>query len=265
MKFAQFVLMLVAITLVPSMAWSATTTLTASKDNTIYQSSNSVSAGGAAGIYSGTNSTGSIRRGLIAFDIVGSIPSGSTITNAQLTLYLGTTSNNNSVTIGLHKLNKDWGEGTAGSTNLSVNGGGMGFAASTGDATWSHAKLGTDTWTNPGATGDFNPTASATAAVTGPAETSYTWNSTANFVADVQSWLDTPASNFGWTIINASEATANSTKTFYSRQATQNSTNTPNSLDLSWRPALTITYVPEPSTCALFLLAAPWVFVLRRR
>jgi hypothetical protein len=100
----------------------------------------------------------------------------------------------------------------------------------------------THAWTNPGAVGDFNPTASATTSVTGPVDTPYTWTSTPALVADVQSWLNTPATNFGWLLFNTNEATIRSLKAFYSRNATQDSSNLPNSLDPAWRPSLEVTY-----------------------
>jgi hypothetical protein len=261
MRFITLLLLLVA----PVSAWSATVTINASKDNTIYQSNSSFSAGGAAGIFSGANGQGSPRRGLLAFDVAANVPAGSVITSAQLTMYLGAISNSTSATIGLHTLTKDWGEGTAGSSTLSVNGGGAGFAASPGDATWSDAKLGSVPWTSAGATGNFNAVASATTSIGGPVDTPFTWSSTAALVADVQNWLDSPATNFGWAIVNANEGTSSSVKAFYSRSATQNSSNVPNSLDLTWRPALTITYIPEPNGILLLIVAGQVLFFLRRR
>src|SRR5687767_8728810 len=108
----------------------------ASRDNTIYQSATNNSAGGAAGIFVGSNGQGSPRRGLIAFDIAGNVPTGATITAANVRIVLGLAANSANVTIGLHWLNVDWGEGNAGSTTIPVSGGGNGFAAANGDATW---------------------------------------------------------------------------------------------------------------------------------
>ncbi len=77
--------------------------------------------------------------------------------------------------------------------------------------------LGTVSWTAAGATGDFTATASATTSVSGPDNAPFTWPSTATMIADVQSWLDTPATNFGWALINVQEETIRSQKVFYSR------------------------------------------------
>jgi hypothetical protein len=242
MKCFNFAASVLAVLLLPHVARPITVTIGAIKDNTIFQSNSNNSAGGFAGIFSGANGQGSPRRGLIAFDIAGNVPGGSVITAAQLTLYLGNSPNNDAQMIGLYKLTRDWGEGTAGSSSLSIGGGGSGFAASPGDATWSDAMLGSVPWTGLGAAGDFNMVASATAPVTGPIDTPFTWTSTVALVDDVQSWLDDDATNFGWALVNANEAASQSVKAFYSREATQDSSGVPNSLDPAWRPSLTVTY-----------------------
>jgi hypothetical protein len=245
--------------------FAATANIPALKDTAIFQSNSNNSGGGSPGIHVGTNGQGFIHRGLIAFDIAGSIPLGATITSAELTMYLGNAPNTTSRTIGLHKLAKDWGEGTAGSSSPGISGTGAGFPASPGDATWSHATLGSIAWTNPGATGDFNPVASASLAVGGPDDTGHTWLSTPTLVSDVQSWLDNPAGNFGWALVNASEGANQTQKVFYSRSATQNSSGVPNSLDPTWHPTLTVAYVPEPATALLLFVWLPMLLFARKR
>lgn len=235
-------LLLVAFIGLPITARGAVNTVNAAKDNTIFQSNSLNSAGGWVGITAGTNTQGSPRRGLIAFDIAANVPAGSIITAAQLTLYLGDVSSSTSQIVGLHKLAKDWGEGTANNSSPSFSGTGQGATASPGDATWSHAMLGTVAWSNPGATGDFDAVPTASTSVGGPVDVSFTWTSSA-MIGDLQSWLDAPATNFGWALINEGEATSRSQKTFYSREATQNSSGVANSLDPSWRPSLAITYL----------------------
>ncbi|HEX5471125.1 MAG TPA: DNRLRE domain-containing protein [Lacipirellulaceae bacterium] len=242
MKPVYLVASLLVVLLVPQVARPITVTIGAMKDNTIFQSNSNNSAGGSAGIFSGANGQSSTRRGLIAFDIAGNVPAGSVITGAQLSLYLGNAPNSNVQTIGLYKLTKNWGEGTAGSSIATVGGSGAGFPASPGDATWSDAEFGSVPWSSPGGTGDFDPVASATAFVGGPVDTQFTWTSTTALIDDVQSWLDDSATNFGWVLVNANESTNQSVKAFYSREATQDSSGVPNSLDPSWRPSLAVTY-----------------------
>jgi hypothetical protein len=101
--------------------------------------------------------------------------------------------------------------------------------------------------------------------VGGAEDTGHTWLSTPALVSDVQSWLDNPAANFGWALVNATEDSNQTQKVFYSRSATQNSSGVPNSLDLSWRPTLTVTYVPEPGTALLLVVSLPLVLIARKR
>jgi hypothetical protein len=248
-------------------AWCDSVTISASKDNTIFQNSTGNSSGGAAALFSGAvaaSQNGSPRRALIAFDVAASVPAGATIDSAQLTLTLALTGGPGTRTIGLHRLTADWGEGTAGSSNPSPIGSGGGYAAAAGDATWTARFFGSSLWTNPGANGDFNATASASAAIGATTETAYSWLSTPAMVSDIQSWLDNPATNFGWAMINTNEVTLATVKAFYSRSATEDTGGNP--LSLSARPSLTINYtIPEPATAVLLLFGGPLLFGARRR
>jgi hypothetical protein len=164
--------------------------------------------------------------------------------------------------VGVHRLTADWGEGTAGSSTPTVRTSGNGFTASPGDATWNARYHAMTPWSSPGATGDFVTTASASAIITDEVEASFTWLSTPAMVADVQTWLDFPATNFGWALINADETNIATVKAFYSRSATVNAGGDP--LGPASLPALTITYtIPEP--CGLVLIAAALPTLLFRR
>src|SRR5258708_765354 len=59
-------------------------TLTPLRDNTIFSESNSLSNGAGGGLFAGNTNNGATRRALLAFDVAGSVPAGSTITGAQL-------------------------------------------------------------------------------------------------------------------------------------------------------------------------------------
>ena len=243
---------------------AATTSIPASRDTSIYQNSPNNSAGGAAGIFAGTNGQGSPRRGMIKFDVASIVPAGARIIAADLRMYLGNASNLTALrTIGIHQLNVDWGEGVSGSSNPAIGGGGNGFAAGAGDATWNERLSGSASWASPGATGDFNPVASATTTAGRALDSPFFWLSTPRLVSDVQGWLDAPATNFGWALVNTNEISPQTVRVFYSSEATQTSTGAP--LDPSWRPMLFVTFViPEPATVVLLALAAPLVFGRRR-
>jgi hypothetical protein len=257
------------LSLVANPAWADNTaTLGASKDNTMFENVPNNSGGGAAGIFVGTNNTPSKRRGLLEFDIAAGLPAGVTITGVELSMYLANAPNQNNQTIGLHRLNLDWGENPNDTSSPAVNGAGNGVAALPGDATWNANFFGSSTWPTPGAAGSFNAIASGTALVGGPTENQHKWLSTPALISDVQNWLDNPASNFGWAFINANELSVQTFKAFYSRQATLNNGGTgPNAAPINpaWRPQLTVTYIPEPNTVLLLLVAGPLIFHVRRR
>jgi hypothetical protein len=206
----------------PSMGMG-TVTLSPSKDNTLIQNTTgSLSNGmgfqffaGRVGFMGGLTN----RRGMIAFDIAGSVPAGATITSASLTLHLSL-SNTGAQNVSLHVLTKDWGEGT------SASGGGSGDMATEGDATWLHTFFDTSFWDEPG--GDFEAPALATTSVAAPGF--YTWTSP-ELVASVQAWLADPASNFGWIVVG-NEAWVQTSKGFASRE---------NPI-AAQRPALTVEY-----------------------
>ena len=81
---------------------------------------------------------------------------------------------------------------------------GKGDDSEPNDATWIHTFYPGSFWTTPG--GDFDATASGSTSVDG--EGSYSWGSTAQMVADVQGWLDTPANNHGWILIGPEDVQA---------------------------------------------------------
>jgi hypothetical protein len=231
---------LVTAALAPAAMGSA---FSASQDNTLYQDgTGSLSSGAGPTMFAGLTSQGSIRRGLVSFD-VSSIPAGSTITGVTLTMFMSQTTAG-AVNVSLHRVLDSWGEGTS---NAGINGG-AGAAATASDATWLHRFFNTTLWTTAG--GDFDPAVSAVTSVNGIA--SYTWSST-QMIAEVQAWVDGTQGNFGW-LIQGDESTAGSTKRFVTREGTT----------VSQRPALDITYVPAPASAGV-LLGALGMAARRRR
>ncbi len=196
------------------------------KDNTLVESaSGAFSNGVGMHVFVGNTNQNSDRRrrAVIAFDIAGNIPSGATIQSVSLRMNMSRTRSSTVRTISLHRLLADWGEGTS-----DAGGGEGGGAPSTsGDATWIHTFFNTAFWATPG--GNFVPTSSASIGVGSTG--SYTWQSTSDLVADVQGWVDNPATNFGWILIG-DEETAATSKRFDSRQ---------NAVTAN-RPLLTVTY-----------------------
>ncbi len=211
-----------------STARADTVSLEPAKDNTLYQNPTGARSNGAgAFMFAGRNSQSmnSIRHGLLAFDVAGSIPLGATIVSASLTM---TTKSNSSgsTNIALHRVTAEWGEGAS---DAGIPGGG-GASSAAGDATWIHTSFNSDMWGQPG--GDFEAASSAAAPVVGVGPV--TWTSTAALVADVQMWLDAPAANFGWILVG--DETAGGTATRYATRE-----NSP----AEERPRLTVDFVPR--------------------
>lgn len=194
--------------------------MTADRDNSIY-SEHPANSNGLGDLFAGliANFSGT-RRALIRFDL-SLLPPGATVTSAAVTMEVNKVGNptGGNFDFTLHRLTRDWGEGTSAGT-------GTGAPASTGEATWQESSFGGQAWTNPG--GDFVAAASATTSVGGL--DFHTWNS-AGLAADVQGWLNQPATRFGW-ILRGNE-TIPSAKIFSSR-------NSPNG------PVLTVGYYPPP-------------------
>lgn len=240
-------------------------TLGADKDNAIINGANvNNSNGGAPAFFSGTDGNSAIHRALISFDF-STIPAGSTITDVRLTLTLGQVASGGATTatIGLFGVTKNWGEGTANSGIAGIAGSGAGVAAGAGDATWNAAAFPGTLWATPG--GDHAVAASASLFLpNNTVNNSFTWLSTPQSVADVQGWLDNPATNFGWELINGNEVTAKTIYGFYSREWS----NLHFGGNASQVPALQVTFtapVPEPSAFLLMGVAGFSLLTLRRR
>jgi hypothetical protein len=205
-----------------STAVAETLVVNAAKDNTLYESTGAQLSNG-QGIYMfvGLTGTGGSRRGLVAFDL-SAIPSNATITDVSLSLFLSRPrADGTAETIDLFKVLKDWGEGNS---NAGSPGGG-GAPAQPGDATWLHNFFNTNLWSSPG--GDTANSISASTAVSTNNRT-YNWSGS-GMVADVQSWVANPATNFGW-LITGNENTQQSAQRFHTSENASN------------KPQLTVTY-----------------------
>jgi hypothetical protein len=195
-----------------SLASAGTVSINPSKDNTLYEydpldgdRSNALGFH----FFAGETGMNELRRGVLAFDIAGNVPSGSTITAVSLSVNMSRTPTNTAYVVELRRLRADWGEGTS----VAPGEEGDGAPATPNDATWRHRFFDTIFWSTQG--GDFSATASASQMV-GPVG-QYTWSS-AQMVADVQGWLDNPASNFGWLVLGDETAIATA-KRFDTRES----------------------------------------------
>ncbi len=208
---------------------TTTLNLPPSKDNTMYEEGN-LSNGKGAHLFAGTTGDpggNARRRALLRFDL-SSVPSGATLNSAALALTL-TNQVSQDLDFTLHKVTADWGEGNSNAGEP----GGKGIAAQTNDATWLKRFYSATSWATAG--GDFVATASATHNVGSTLSDPHpTWSS-AQMLADVQSWITTPSTNFGWEL-RGDETTGYSAMRFGSRE---NST-------AATRPKLTLAYLSTP-------------------
>ena len=185
--------------------------IVATRDATIFEE-NIVGANGKGHLFAGNNADGDARRALLIFDVSG-IPSGSVVDSAYVTLEC-TKGLSGTHPFSLHRMTKSWTEGPSTGTG---RGGGIPSALTWLDVTWYYASFtaaANDTFLTQG--GDFIGAASATTAV-GP-DGSYGW-SDSQLIADVQAWVASPASNYGWILVGDEINTANARR-FDSREDT---------------------------------------------
>ncbi len=268
LSIAQHLLGFIAV-LMSAYATADTSVLSSVADNTLIEDVAGQgilnSDGQGTTFFAGTTQRAGLRRGLLRFNLT-TIPSGAIVTSASLRLQLIRTRPESSPTVRIHRLTQSWDEGT------SVSFGGIGSLATLGDATWLHRFCGAPNaadivagrpcgvatsqfWTTAG--GDFVAGASAVQSVVGLGP--YSWSS-AQLTADVQSWINVPASNFGWVVV---DEPSSSSKGYASRE----------NVDPTIRPQLTITWsaptisetnVPLPLWAAI-ALGAGLLGIMRRR
>jgi hypothetical protein len=255
--------------------------LQAAQDATLFKESQGNSSSG-PGMFVGTDGGGSngVKHGLISFDIKDNIPTGATINSVSMTLYLGMVAGSGGSTnsgdatprtIELHDALTSWHGSTNGASGITATGSppnyfggtGHGFTAAAGDATWVYASSTNTAWTTPG--GDFSPTVSGSLVVNREYFVPSVWSSTntgsAQMVADVQNWLNTPSSNDGWLLRNTDETDIQTFRAFFTREGAIEEGIS------GFQPMLTVNFtpVPEPTSLVLASGAATMLMVRRRR
>jgi hypothetical protein len=222
--------------------------LDAVADAVLYEDATGTSANGSGQyLVAGKTRRFGLRRTVIQFDL-SSVPAGATIDSAVLRLTLSQANGTGSYLVSLLRTLTNWAEGPADPADPE----GLGTDASAGDTTWIHRSYESTNWDAAGGDFAFSPSAQSTV---DPVFTNYTWSGS-GMVADVQSWLDDPAGNFGWFLIG-DEGVEGSALRFNSRTHP----------DAATRPLLTVTYtvapVPEPAT--LTMLALGGLALVQRR
>jgi len=183
---------------------AGTSHVAALKDNTLYQDlSGSTSNGSGQFLFVGETAGSSARRAVMAFDFANYLPTNVVGVNS-VTLTVFGDKGHSSGALNIYRLTKNWGEGASNAGDP----GGSGTLAAPGDATWKYNFYNTSQWTNLG--GDFAATASATGSI-GAGSWSY---SSAQMAADVQGWITSPATNFGWILVGDEAGFQTATRLF---------------------------------------------------
>lgn len=224
-------------------------------DTTLIEVAPSNNLGGLAFVNSGTTQNFTRNRGLFRFDLMGSVPAGSWVSNAALTVEVVGQSVDGftAAEFGVYRMLRAWGEGTKVGDSAHP---GLGAPATVNEATWTAPfAFTTNTWTQAGGAAgtDFVATASAQNTIYGINDSPYDFGSTPALIADVQAWVDQPSGNFGWMLACLSEDNAFTARRFGSRE------------DSLHPPLLRIEFVPPPSLISPALSGENFTFQLVSR
>lgn len=187
-----------------------TVRIPADRDTTLIEDPDGAFSNGAGPVFFAgrTNQgAGSIRRGLLRFDVASALPPRAIV--ESVTLRLSALSGNpGASTVRLYRVLADWGEGASFST------GGRGAPSEPGDATWIHTFYDGEFWEYAG--GQFVGRASAEFSIDGPG--TYEVRDFRPLVTDVRVWAAAPHRNFGWILIG-DETRGGSVQPLVSREA----------------------------------------------
>jgi hypothetical protein len=206
-------------------------------DTTLIETEPDNNLGGAPFVNAGITQNFTKNHGLFRFDIAGHIPSQSKITGAELILEVTHSPRDGfaPAEFGLHRLLVPWGEGNKIADDPTHPG--LGAPATTNEATWNDRfAFTTNRWNVPGAavTNDYSPVVTAQQTIYSLGDSPYAFESTSAMVADVQSWLDEPQTNFGWLLKTLSEVENFTARSFGSRE------------DANHPPLLVVDFIPAP-------------------
>lgn len=243
MNFAGFrpftALLVLSIGATFTNAFAATIHIQPAADTTLIETAPDNNMGGTEFVNAGTaGANGARNRALYKFDL-SSIPAGSKIKSAALTLEVShePSMGPQSSSFALHRFLRAWGEGNKDSVASGTFG--LGLVATEGEATWnSPFAMTTNTWSLPGASDDFATVVSSSTIVLGISDFPH-FNSTPQMIADVQTWLDNPDANFGWLLKTEEESTSRTARGFGSREFVVTDPNSP--------PYVAIEFVPPPA------------------
>lgn len=214
-------------------------------DASLFESSPENNLGATTALPAGTVNRGPRSRLLLRFDL-GGIPVNAIVEAVELRLNVLNAGGVDS-RFGLHRLRVAWAEGTQ------VGNGGA--PAKNGEVTWNSRGVDGALWSVPGASAptDFDAAVSGSTVLAGLG--AYSISSTPGLVADVTSWVRSPASNFGWILISDREDTVQTARRIASREDVENGPT------LEVRFSMPATPGPGPRFTRLERQGAGWVMV----
>jgi hypothetical protein len=232
--------------LIPDAGLAESIALRPVADTSLIEIAPSNNNGGQAWVLAGTTQNFTRNRGLFRFDFGADIPNGALIQSVSLQLEVTRQPSDgfNPAPFGLHRMLRPWGEGNSVATD---NSGGMGAPAQPGEATWNQRFAFTSqTWGAPGGAVDIDYVAEASTVenIYGVGDSPYLFPSSSTLVADVQGWVNDPASNFGWMLRCQTEDINFTARRFGSREGQ----------DVAPLLFVEFTVVPEPAPWALGLM-----------
>src|SRR5262245_25045128 len=182
-------------------------------DTSLIESDPMNNLGGLEDVTAGTTENAQGSRALLRFDVSSSVPAGASITavNLFVTVVKAPLGGGRDSNFALHRLLRDWGEG-------GKSGSSTGSPASAGEATWVSRFHPATLWAVPGGQEGTDYVASPSAAVFVSGLDLYEFVSSATLIADVQSWVDDPGSNFGWMLKSEDEVSDGTARRFASRE-----------------------------------------------
>jgi hypothetical protein len=200
-------------------------------DTTLFEYVPDHNLGGDLTTAAGATKAGTRSRTLWRFDL-SAIPPGSQIHAVTLTFTVvraPTQAAPQPSFFALHRMRVPWAEGNKFSA--------LGAPAGPDEPTWNARAHGAAPWSAPGATAptDFNGAASGVTATAVTGLGDYAFPSSTGLVADVQAWVNDPATNHGWILISQGEGVSATARRLGARE------------DSLAAPRLVVDFSPAPA------------------
>jgi hypothetical protein len=189
-------------------------TLHPNADTTLFSFNPTNNFGASTNLIGGETGNLSVGRALLRFDVAGQLPANAIVLSVTLTLTVVLVPPAPvASTFDLRRVLVDWTEGA-----------GIGLVGSPpnpGEVTWDDRVYPSIPWSTPGGaiSNEFSDIVSASTLI-GTGLGDFTFSPASNLVADVQQWLESPGTNFGWVLMSESESTPFTLRRFASREET---------------------------------------------